>query len=639
MSADHSLYHEEAHETPAPPRIGWPELGSVVVLLALVALGSQISSLAPLVVLAAAIGVLLPHRHGWKVRAALGAIAGLMMLFVVKMWVAENAEPPAEVPTEPKTLLSWLIGIPIAGCIAVLFLPRQAHRFLQGFTMIVMLVTLAVSAFLLGPDMGRTFHFNQDIVWLSRFGIHYHVALDGISLWLVLLTTFVSPIAAYASFGSVHHRIKDWCFALLLLEGALVGSFVSLDLFLFYVFFELSLVPMYVMIGVWGGQNRIKAAIKFFLYTMTGSVLMLAAMLYLVHQYAKLTGHPSFDYFELQRVVLPRGTQIWLWAAFSLAFLIKVPMFPVHTWLPDAHTEAPTAGSVILAAIMLKLGTYGYMRFSMGLFPEACSEFAANLAGVAVLGGILYGALCAWKQDDVKRLVAYSSVAHLGYVMLGLFANTPAALEGAVLQMVNHGISTGMLFLLVGVIYDRRHTRAVDEYGGIAKVMPVYTALFLVATLASIGLPGTNGFIGEFMVITGTFVSQRLGHFNGIQAVGAAIGVILGALYMLSVVQKVFFGPITKKENQSLSDVSGRELVSMVPLVIAIFTIGLFPNIFLHQIKDATSRVATDFDARVMASPPPLYYQGPPKLLPRRQEAPAVVEEKTPAKEPAKGGG
>jgi NADH-quinone oxidoreductase subunit M len=457
---------------------------------------------------------------------------------------------------------------------------------------------------------------------MPRFGIHYHVAIDGLSLWLVMLTLFITPIAAYASFGSVHARMKDWCFALLILEGGMLGALVSLDLFTFYVFWELMLIPMYVMIGVWGGANRIRSALKFFIYTMFGSILMLGAILYVAYAYAAVNGgQPSFDYFDLQRLLIPRHVAMWLWAAFTLAFVIKVPMFPWHTWLPDAHTEAPTAGSIILAAVMLKMGTYGYLRFSMGLFPEVCAETAANLAGVAVLGGILYGALCAWKQEDVKRLIAYSSVAHLGYVMLGLFALTQASLEGGVIQMVNHGVSTGLLFLLFGVIYDRRHTRHIDEFGGLAKVMPVYATMFVIATLASVGLPGTNGFIGEFMVITGTFASTKLGHFSGVQAVGAALGVILGAVYMLMVVQKMFFGPITKKENRGLADMSAREIVAAAPLVMMIFVIGFFPNVLLSQIRGAAARVQDDFDARLMSSPGPRYYQGPITLIAARPES------------------
>jgi len=618
------------------PRWLFPLGGAVVVIATCVAVlraaGDESTADALLGTLGGAAPFLIPAFIAFAIptekhkalRLPLGLIAGLVAFFVSRLWVGGEAAPAeAEPIVESPHLLSWILGLPIAGAIAVLFLPRQAPRALTATTLLIMLATLALSLPLLRVPMGREFHFDQDVAWLPRFGIHYHVAVDGISLWLVLLTTFIVPIAAYASFGSIRTRIKDWCFALLLLEGGMLGAFVALDLFSFYVFWELMLVPMYVMIGVWGGTNRIKAAIKFFLYTMFGSVLMLGAILYLAYAYSKANGGvASFDYFELQRVLLPRHVQLWLYGAFTLSFIIKVPMWPVHTWLPDAHTEAPTGGSVILAAVMLKLGTYGYLRFSMGLFPEAAAEFAANLAGVAVLGGILYGALCAWKQDDVKRLVAYSSVAHLGYVMLGLFAATPAALEGAVLQMVNHGISTGALFLLVGVIYDRRHTRQVDEFGGLAKVMPIYATLFIVATLASVGLPGTNGFVGEFMVITGTFVSNKLGHFNGIQAVGAAIGVILGALYMLGVVQKMFFGPITKPENKRLTDINHREIIALAPVTAMIFVIGFFPNIFLSQIQGAAARVQDELTSRIEANPAPKYYEGPIKLLPRRAEAP-----------------
>ncbi len=576
------------------------------------------------VLLAVVVAALVPRGHAWNVRIPLGIIAGLFAMFIAKMWpsAALVITEGAEAPKESETILSWLIGLPLAGAIAILFLPRQAPRLLKATTFLVMLGTFAASLPLLATPMGSGYHFNQDVVWIERFGIHYHVALDGISLWLVILTTFVTPIAAYASFGPVNTRIKDWCFSLLLLEAAMIGAFVALDLFLFYVFWEMLLIPMYVIIGVWGGSNRIRASLKFFIYTMFGSLLMLAAILYAAYAYGKLTGTPSFDYFELQRVVFPQRVGTYLFWGFAASFLIKVPMFPVHTWLPDAHTEAPTAGSVILAAVLLKMGTYGYLRFCMGLFPEVSAEYAATLAGVAVLGGILYGALCAWRQDDVKRLVAYSSVAHLGYVMLGLFSQTQSGIEGAVLQMINHGMSTGLLFLLVGVIYDRRHTRQLDDFGGLAKVMPIYAALFVIASMASVGLPGTNGFVGEFMIIIGTFTSTKLGHVNGIQAVGAAIGVILAALYMLTAVQKMFFGPITRAENKHLQDMNAREILVVAPLVLAIFVIGVAPKLLLDSMHDAVARVSTDMNARVDAYK---NYSGPMKLLPRRPDAPKAI--------------
>jgi len=622
--------HEETSEPtlpPAPLHVGWRE---IVILgffgIATAAVAKVAPDLIPLAV-AAAVAALVPRKHDWTTRAVLAAIAALLTLFVIRMWPAEAGVLPdvEHPPYEPTTLLSWLIGLPIAGAIAILFLPRQTPGLLRWVTLGVMFATLGASAFLLGVPMGRGFHFNQDIAWMPQLGIRYHVAVDGISLWLLLLTGIIMPIATYASFGSLQARLKDWCFALLLLEGAMMGALVSMDLFLFYVFWELMLIPMYVMIGVWGGSNRIKAALKFFLYTFFGSILMLGAILYVAYTYGRLNGGAlSFDYFELQRVLYPQHLQIWLFGAFALAFLIKVPMFPFHTWLPDAHTEAPTAGSIILAAVMLKMGTYGYLRFCMGLFPEASIQFGANLAGVAVLGGILYGALCAWRQDDVKRVVAYSSVAHLGYVMLGLFAGTSSSIEGGVIQMINHGISTGALFLLVGVLYDRRHTRQLDEFGGLAKVMPVYCTLFIIITLSSIGLPGTNGFVGEFMVITGTFASNKLGHFNGIQAVGAALGVILGALYMLGVVQKVFFGPITRKENEKLTDINRRELLAVSPLVVLVFVIGFFPNLLLAPMHDACVRVQDDLEQRAAEHAAPVFYTGPLRLLARKSDAPNV---------------
>src|SRR6185369_7975437 len=349
-------------------------------------------------------------------------------------------------------------------------------------TFLILGVDGLVSLALLSTPMTRGWHYQHIVEWVPAFGIRYHVAVDGVSMWLILLSTLTTPIAAYVAFGSLKTRIKDLCFAFLLLHGAMMGCFVALDLFLFFVFWELMLVPMIVMIGVWGGVEKIKAAYKFFLYTMVGSMLMLAAILYMVWTHAKIAGYPSFDYLALSRLILPHH-----------AAAIKVPMFPMHTWLPDAHVQAPTGGSIILAAVLLKLGTYGYIRFCMGMLGGPAFAAGANLAGVAIGGGIIYGALVAWKQDDVKRLVAYSSVAHMGFVMLGCFAATQAGLEGSILQMLNHGISTGALFLLVGVIYDRRHTRLVREFGGLAKVMPIYATLFIIVTMSSVGVPGTNG--------------------------------------------------------------------------------------------------------------------------------------------------
>ncbi len=590
-----------------------------VVQSILIVLGQASPVLVP-----AAVAWAVPSSHGWRVRAIFAIFAGLAAFFLTQTL-------PGLVGGDGQThaaghLLTWVFGVPLAGAIAVLFLPRQATKTIQFFTLGLMVATFGISLPLLGVHMGAGYHFNQDFVWLPRFGVHYHVAIDGISLWLVMLTTFLVPLAAYVSFGAVKTRIKDWCFALLLIEGAMLGAFVALDLFLFYVFWELVLVPMYVMIGIWGGTDRIRSAVKFFLYTMTGSMLMLGAIIYLGYAYAKASGGQlSFDFFDLQRLVLPQHVQTWLFAAFALAFLIKVPMFPLHTWLPDAHTEAPTAGSIILAAIMLKLGTYGYLRFCLGLFPEASAWAAAMLAGFAVLGGVIYGALCAWKQPDVKRLIAYSSVAHLGYVMLGIFACTLGSLEGSVLQMVNHGVSTGALFLLFGVLYDRRHTRKADDFGGLAKTMPVFATLFVIVTLSAIGLPSTNGFVGEFMIITSTFASTKIGKFNGIDATGAAVGVILGAVYMLGVVQKMFFGPITKEENKKVTDINNRELIAVAPLVIMIFVIGLFPNVFLTQIKDAAQRIDDNMTQHIEMHRAPEYYEGPVKLTSRNAFAPAAA--------------
>ena len=494
-------------------------------------------------------------------------------------------------------ILTILILIPLFAGLIVLLTPRQNLNFIRNFSVGAMLLEFLVSLPLIInlSEPGHTvdyvqkgYRFLEQYTWVESLGISYKVGIDGISVWLVLLTTALTPIALFASWTSIQTKIKEFAFAFLLLEVGMIGAFLALDLFLFYIFWELMLVPMYLIIGIWGGKDRIYAAVKFFLYTMAGSVLMLIAILYVVAKYKALAGHSSFDLDELMRVNIPLKQQYWLFGAFALAFAIKVPMFPVHTWLPDAHVQAPTGGSVILAAVLLKLGCYGFLRFAMPLFPAACHFMGPTIAVLAVVG-IVYGAFCAWSQKDVKKLVAYSSVSHLGFVMLGLFTLTTHGITGAILQMVSHGVSTGALFLLVGVIYERRHTRELDEFGGLAKQMPLYAVIFVTVAMSSVGLPGTNGFIGEFMILNASFMSDVLPYAR-VFTMCAATGVVLAAIYMLHAVLKMFWGPLSNPENQNLPDVSRRELVTLVPLLVLVFWIGFFPNMFLKQMEPAVNR-------------------------------------------------
>jgi NADH-quinone oxidoreductase subunit M len=511
-------------------------------------------------------------------------------------------------------LLSAVIAIPFLGAIAILFAPRQWAGILKTLALGVSLGELGLSLRLLeGSASDAGFRLVERSGWVASIGARWHVGIDGVSLFLVLLTTAITPICLLASWKPIQSRVKEYLFSFLFLEGAMVGTFVALDLFLFYVFWELMLVPMALLIGVWGspGPARVRAAVKFFLYTMAGSVLMLVAILYLVVAYHGLSDHWSWDYLDLRRVVLPKTVQMWLFLAFAFAFAIKVPLWPLHTWLPDAHVEAPTAGSVVLAAVLLKMGTYGYLRFAMGLFPLAAHTAGPYVAGLAIVG-ILFGALVAWRQEDVKKLVAYSSVSHLGFVMLGLVANQERAVTGAVYQMLNHGVSTGALFLLVGVLYERRHTRAIRDFGGLARVMPWYATVFVIVTLSSIGLPGLNGFVGEFLILAGTFqAKETLGYsFLGMNdllmpvllTALAALGVIFGAVYMLSMVQRVFYGKVKNPENEGLPDLDRRETATLLPLVALAFVMGIFPNLFLSRIETSVSRVLSDYQVKLVAS-------------------------------------
>ena len=481
-------------------------------------------------------------------------------------------------------ILSQVTFLPLLAALIVGVMPGRAHGAIRWFTFLatgaIFVISLQVlSTFQANPDMQMV--VNKP--WLPSLGISYHLGIDGISLFLVLLVTFLTPITVLGSFSSIETRVKEFFVCLLLLETAMIGAFVALDLFLFYIFWEAMLIPMYFMIGMWGGERRIYATVKFFIYTMVGSLLMLVAILYVVHAHRAQTGVLTFDLPTLLTTVLSGPQQWLLFLAFALAFAIKVPMFPFHTWLPDAHVEAPTPGSVILAGVLLKMGTYGFIRFAMPMFPEAAIRALPLIAAVSIIG-IIYGALVAMVQQDVKKLVAYSSVSHLGFVMLGLFALNTQAVEGAILGMINHGISTGALFLLVGVIYERRHTRLISEYGGLTRVMPVYTTIFLIVTLSSIGLPPLNGFVHEFLILVGAFEA------NVWWGVLAATGVVLGAIYMLWMFQRVFFGEVTNEKNKGLKDLNAREILVFIPLIVMIFWMGVYSKPFVQRMEPSVAR-------------------------------------------------
>jgi NADH-quinone oxidoreductase subunit M len=494
-------------------------------------------------------------------------------------------------------ILSTITFLPIIGVILLIFLNKDNPRLLKGVTFIITIIDFLLSLPLfLNFRSTSDMQFVERIPWIEQYGITYHVGIDGISLFLVLLTTLLSMISVLACWQDIQKKVKEFMICLLFLETGMIGVFVSLDLFLFYCFWEVMLIPMYLLIGIWGSPNRrIYAAVKFFLYTMFGSLLMLVAILYLYFFNGSQTGIYTFDLLELYKLTIPYHIQVWLFLAFALAFAIKVPMFPFHTWLPDAHTEAPTVGSVLLAAVLLKMGTYGFLRFNLPLFPSASIDFIPLISILALIG-IIYGALVAMVQKDVKRLVAFSSVSHLGFVMLGIFTFTVQGISGGILQMLNHGFSTGALFLIVGMLYERRHTRLIDEFGGLSKVMPIYATFFMIVTLSSIGLPGLNGFVGEFLILLGTF------KVNVTYAVFAATGVILSAVYMLWMFQRVMFGEVTKEENRKLKDLSLREIIVLIPIILFIIQIGVYPKPYLSRmeptVKNLIAHVYNKADVR-----------------------------------------
>ncbi len=482
-------------------------------------------------------------------------------------------------------VLGLLVALPLAGAIVVGFLPSSRRELVLPVTALISMLPLAVAGYILWNFQtgDAAFQMTERVLLYEPWGVSWNMGVDGISLLLVGLTALLFPISILAS-ASITKNVKMYMVAMLVLEAGLLGVFLALDLILFFVFFEVTLVPMYMLIGMWGSANRVYAALKFVLYTALGSGLMLAGIISLALISGDQLGGVTFDWVALLDVDLSSTAQTWLFLGFGIAFAIKVPLFPFHTWLPDAHTEAPTAASVLLAGVLLKLGTYGFVRFNLTLFPEATVRFAPWLVTLAVIG-IIYGAAVAIVQPDVKRLIAYSSVSHLGFIVLGTFALTSQSLQGGVIQMVNHGLTTGALFLLVGMIYDRRHTREISDYGGIAKVMPVFAGFFLFSAFASAGLPGLNGFIGEFTVLLGSYLTYPT------HTILAASGVVLAAIYLLWAYERVFTGPLDKPENEKLLDLNGREIAILVPLAALIVFLGVYPKPALDRIEPSVEAI------------------------------------------------
>jgi NADH-quinone oxidoreductase subunit M len=508
-------------------------------------------------------------------------------------------------------LLGWITLLPLFGAGLVMLVPREEEAIHRGLGLLTALVTFAVSLLIL-PDFDANqagFQLEVDKVWIAPLGIRFHLGIDGISLWLVLLTTFLMPVTLLSpqAIGVRNVRVREFIVAMLVLETGMIGAFLALDLFVFYVFWELMLIPMYFIIGIWGGERRLYAAIKFVIYTLIGSLLMLVAILYLYSQWHAASGSYSFDYTHISHLSLPYLPQLLCFGAFALAFAIKVPIFPLHTWLPDAHVEAPTGGSVILAAVLLKFGTYGFIRFALPFFPLAAQAAAPLIAILSVIG-IVYGALMAYVQDDAKKLVAYSSVSHLGFVVLGILTLNPQGVQGGLYQMLGHGIATGGLFFGVGLLYDRRHTRRLSDFGGLWKQMPIFAACFLVIVLASVGLPGLCGFVGEFLVLIGTFTANKtwaannmVGYFPLPKLMGAisASAVILAAMYLLTMYQKLMFGPLDKAENRAVRDIRGRETWVFGIIVVAALALGLMPGPILSRSEKSVNAFITNYRDRL----------------------------------------